>query len=141
MKITATVHQIQLTKEEGKTINRLGWAEAEQQYPKIKAYSRAGHGSEFDPETWKFYSRACMAEFANIKLDQDSIDKALEDIFAAGNGNPRNPDCEYYRSRNATSVSVGNIVLIGEEAYRVEGCGFKRVELPRIDARQATPAQ
>jgi len=140
MRIEATVHQIQLKKEDQKVLTRLGRELGAKESPKIKAYLEAGHGSEFKPETWRFYSRVCLAEFDNIKPDQNSIGKALEDIYAVGNGYPRNPDLKFYRSQNATSISVGNIIIIGEDAYRVDGCGFSRVDLPRVDARESTHA-
>jgi len=54
----------------------------------------------------------------------------LEDIFAAGNDGGYGPlAAEYNRYPTAYSISVGDIIIIGESAFIVAGCGFKAVEL------------
>jgi hypothetical protein len=88
----------------------------------------------WNPECWKEYKEVATADIEipdNKETPlREAIDQALDGIFQAGNGY-RAKGIRYSRGEEATSVSVGDIIIIGEEAMMVDGFGFERVELIR----------
>jgi hypothetical protein len=106
---------------------------------------RAGY-DEFDPSTFK-----AEAEFSfEAPVVVDSLDSALmacEIAFAVLNSSPAGvhegysypaelhcdakylPVVEAYRAAKNRSLSVGDLVIIGETAFRCESMGFKAVTI------------
>ena len=127
MKVTATVHQFHLGKESADTMNRLGRTEAYKIDPRCLAYDNAHH-DEFQPEFWKYYEK--QGEVV-VDLDMNRHMGILDDIFAAGNDGGYGPLAgPYNRYSTAYSISVGDIIIIGEMAWVVADFGFTQVQLP-----------
>jgi hypothetical protein len=118
------VHQIQLTSEESKAINKLGWDEAVATMPRVKAYmATMCHGAEkFVPEFWASYRHVSTITATG-----------LEDVFKVGNIGPEE---QIKRLASMHSVSVGNIVQLGGLFWMVNPEGFKE-----ITDSMPTPAQ
>ena len=126
MKVKALVHQVHLTREEVDTLNRIGRAAAHELDQKYLAYDDIKF-SGYKPEYWEYYS-----EQGSVDVEihpRENINKVLDDIFAGGNDDGYGPLGEQYkRYPTAFSISVGDIIQLGEAMYLVEGCGFKQVE-------------
>jgi hypothetical protein len=132
VKITATVHQLQLTREDSDYLNKVGRAEATANSPKHRAREETLHEG-FQPEHWMYFSKQGEITI-ELTVDSDAIQKVLEDIFQAGNDSGYGPLApEYHRYTHAYSISVGDIIILGEGAWRVDSAGFSQVELPRQD--------
>lgn len=126
MRTTATIHQLQLTSEEVHHLNSVG-REAAHKEPKFKAYDDVRSlGSGYIPEYWQYYEQQGDIE---IEFRPQEVDSVLENIFAAGNDNGYGPiGKDYHRYEHAFSISVGDIIKIGESMWIVDNAGFTKVE-------------
>ena len=129
MKITATIHQLQLNQIESDTLNRIGRAAAHELDTKFLAYDDIKI-NKFVPEYWEFYQQQGEIEVDTDVTAEIGIERALEHIFAAGNDDGYGPWADRYnRYETAYSISVGDIIVIGESAWMVGSYGWEQVEL------------
>lgn len=128
-----TVHQLHLGKDGANAINLYGRDKAEKMFPRIKAHADVGSfGDGFKPEYWEFYTQQGHIKMRLPRANEEDLMTVLENIFAAGNDDGYGPLAELYnRYPTAYSISVGDIVVLGEMAYIVASQGFERVELAR----------
>ena len=136
MKLTATVHQLQLTRVECDVLNQIGRAAAHKTNRKFFAYDEIKMDDSFKPDFWQYYTKQ-----GTVEVDTDdarTTEILLDEIFAGGNDDGYGRLGEIYnRYRTAYSISVGDIIKLGEQAYLVAGCGFEPVEL--LEVRNPCP--
>ena len=134
MKITVTIHQLQLDYLLRDVLTQLGRQAAAEFSTKIKAYD-AVRNDEFLPEYWQHYDQQGEIEVDTAAIAEIGENRVLENIFQAGNDDGYGHWAGLYnRYETAFSISVGDIIILGETAYIVAGCGFTQVELAREEA-------
>ena len=129
MKVKALVHQFQLNCIEVDLLNQIGRQKAHEHDVKFFAYDEIKFDG-YKPEYWEYYSEQGSIEVEfHPRETEGGINRLLEEIFMAGNDSGHGPLADFYNRYNtAFSISVGDIIQLGENLYLVEGCGFKQVE-------------
>ena len=109
--------QIRVEMEQWDEVNRIGWAEAMEKFPKIEARQSLSMGADNFHDSY-------MELFTHV-ADIEVTD--LEEAFLVHNNPYGNDKYETLITRYGTqhSMSVGD-VLIGEygDVHVVDGCGF-----------------
>lgn len=117
-KVTATVHQLHLSSKQLDANPALR-----------QKYIDSKFNDDFQADMWKHYSVAATVE---VDFDINDIDGMLEDIFHVGNHQPSHLSDSYKVVGRHHSVSVGDIITMGQLAYIVANFGFKAVNLPEV---------
>ena len=132
--ITVTVHQLQLTEAQCNLLNNVGRDRAYKISEKIFAHDEVKFDG-FKPEYFRHYEQQGEIEVDPTVSAEIGIDGILERIFQAGNDDGYGSWADRYnRYKTAYSISVGDIIILGETAFIVAGQGFTQIELGREDA-------
>jgi hypothetical protein len=102
-------------------------------------YHKTDRGNIFEPyEVGDDIEQVFEFDLDDGELDnlspRGAIGKAAEACYAAFNGHPINDRwaerADAYYAEQIRSLSVGDVVVIGEVAYAVERFGFAQVTIP-----------
>ena len=131
MKITVTVHQLQLDSAECDLLNQIGRTAAYEVDQKFYAHDEIKFDG-FTPNFFQYYEQQGEIEVDTAAIAEIGVHRVLENIFQAGNDDGYGSWAGLYnRYPTAYSISVGDIIILGETSYIVASQGFTQVHLVR----------